>query len=125
MAKVNAIQPDIPAGTNPVGREVVETVIRDPKEFTSYKSVNGETYTFRTHSIKDRKRVAVPRRNELALFLIAIENAQGGDGKNVMKAFNLKIKDEDNKPVFPIPATITVEKVEKEEEPPNENFDLE
>jgi len=118
MAKVTESNIDIPAGTNPLNRTITETVIRDPKEHTSYVSVDGQTYTFRTHYVKDRKLVAVPRRNELALFLALREVGLGGSPFPVMDAFKLRIEDVDGKAVYPVPVP------EEVEEGPNENFSL-
>lgn len=106
---------DIPAGTNALERTITEEVIRDPNEHTSYTSVDGNTYVFRTHYVKERKRIAVPRRNELALFLALREVGLGGTPFPVMDAFKLKIEDADGKLVYPVP---------EQEEGPNENFSL-
>ena len=92
---------DIPAGTGALPRTITEVIQRDAKEFTSYTSVDGESYTFRTHFLKDGKRRAVPHRNELALFLCAREIGLGGSPFPVMDAFSLKIEDEDGKKVYP------------------------
>jgi len=118
MAKVTVTSPDIPAGTNALNRTITETVIRDPKEHASYVSHDGNTYTFRSHFIKDRKLVPVPRRNELALFLALREIGIGGSPFPVMDAFKLQIDDVDGQKVYPVQVP------ESEEEDPNENFSL-
>tara|TARA_B100000035_G_C20829161_1_gene477881 strand:+ start:273 stop:638 length:366 start_codon:yes stop_codon:yes gene_type:complete len=118
MAKVTESSLDIPAGTNALNRKITEQVIRDPKEHTSYVSVDGKTYIFRTHYMKDRKLIAVPRRNELALFLALREVGLGGSPFPVMDAFKLKIEDADGQEVYPVAIP------EEIEEGPNENFSL-
>ena len=106
---------DIPAGTNALDRTITETVIRDPKEHTEYTSVDGKKYTFRTHYIKERKRIAVPYRNELALFLALREVGLGGSPFPVMDAFKLKIEDADGEAVYPVKEDVQAK---------NENFSL-
>jgi len=119
MAKVTESSLDIPAGTNPLNRKVTETIVRDPKEHVTYTSCDGETYTFRSHYVKDRKLVPVPRRNELAIFLALREVGLGGTPYPVMDAFRLSIEDVDGKKVYPVPQPAV-----EEEEGPNENFSL-
>lgn len=119
MAKATEIKniTDIPAGTTALKRTITEVVNREEDEHTTFTSVDGEVYTFRTHFRKDGKKLPVPRRNELAIFIALREVGIGGSPFPVLDAFNLKIDDVDGKAFYPVPEVPSIEDS-------NENFTL-
>ncbi len=93
-----------PAGTGNVQRDVrigrMPKTKRPRRNMASFHSIDGETYTFRTHQPNGKP---IERRNELALFLAMREVSLGGTAFPVFEAFKLKIADADGKPFFPVP----------------------
>ena len=87
------------------GREVryVDVPIQNAGEenfIATYKSADGETYRFRTHTNKGKP---VEGRELLCLFLGVREVSLGGTPREVFKAFDLTIKDLDGKAIYPAP----------------------
>ena len=79
--------------------EISLPVARASRYSAEYTSIDGETYTFRTHTPGGEP---VPHRMNLCTFLAMREVALGGSPESVMAAFRVTIADQDGKPVFPI-----------------------
>ena len=96
-----------PTGTGTVKRDIREGKLpatrRPRRNMTSFESIDGNTYTFRTH---DSKGKALPTRISQCLFLAMIEQQKGGSPFTVMSAFKLTMADADGQAIFPVPAHI-------------------
>ena len=88
-------------GTLSVARNIVEVPIRGYENVgrASFKSVDGNTYSFRT---KNDAGEPEPRREALAMWLSFREIGLGGNPMIVMNAFKVKIDDADGQSVFPV-----------------------
>jgi len=93
-----------PPGTGLIDRDIVEmplpTARKGHKRVATVESVDGGTYSFRTH---DGKGKALPHREMQCLFLAIREWRLGGDPFSVFDAFKLKIRDINDHAVYPVP----------------------
>ena len=111
-AGVDGKEVDIREGAMPATR-------RPQRHCATFVSIDGETYSFRTHDTKGKR---LPDSATMAAFITLREICLGGDGRNVLDAFKFRLKDMDGKEFYPIPDEILdrfhVERpVEPDEEP--------
>jgi hypothetical protein len=107
LKDVNGLRKEDSAGISPDGTNAVERDVRigrmpktkrPRRNMATFRSVDGEDYTFRTHDTKGKE---LPQNRVFALFVACREMALGGSPVPVFNAFKVKIKDQDGKQFFP------------------------
>jgi len=90
---VQAVQRDVRIGKMPKTR-------RSRRNTVTFRSVDGEEYTFRTHDQKGKELET----NRLFLLFAAIrETILGGNPQNVFDSWGVKLLDMDGKQFYPVP----------------------
>jgi hypothetical protein len=94
---------------------------RPNRHCATFTSIDGETYSFRTHDTKGK---ALQDRAVMAVFIALREIGLGGDARNVLDAFKFQLKDMDGKQFYPIlEETLERFHVERPAEPEEEPED--
>ena len=92
-----------PAGVNTRRNDVVEfdiTTRRSQRHYATFRSVDGEEYSFR---VRDNKGNVLSGIEPFVSMIAIVEMMKGGNPLDVFAAFKIKIPAEGGKVVFPIP----------------------
>lgn len=121
LSRGKTVTGDSPVGANPKARNVVEMPMpktkRPRRHVTSFTSVDGNEYSFRTHDTKGKP---LPFREVQALYLAIIEMAKGGSPVPVLDAFKLTMEDMGGHVVYPIPSHLLSRAFTAAAQPPAE-----
>lgn len=90
---VQGVRRDVRIGKMPKTR-------RSRRNHTSFMSVDGREYTFRTHDTKGNE---LPHFRTQLLYICIRELSLGGSALPVLNAFNFHFKDEDGQQFLPVP----------------------
>ena len=89
---VRGVKKDIRIGNMPKTR-------RSRRHHTSFQSIDGNEYTFRTHDTKGVQFTYLPTQ---VLYMCIREVSLGGSALPILKAFAVNFNDEDGKPFLPV-----------------------
>ena len=106
--KYRVVESANPPGTTGIRRDIREAPIltsKSPRHTATIQSVDGSTYTFRTHDTKGK---SLEFRNQMCLFIAMREVSLGGSALPVFQAFKVSIRDMDGKRFFPVPEDLMV-----------------
>lgn len=105
-----------PAGVRATTRDVrigkMPKTKRSRRHTVTFRSVDGEEYTFRTHDTKGKE---LESNRVFLLFAAVRETILGGNPQNVFDAWNVKLTDMDGKQFYPLPQE-TLERMMAESE---------
>jgi hypothetical protein len=95
-AGVRGVKKDIRVGKMPKTR-------RSRRHHTSFQSIDGQEYTFRTHDTKGQQLKYLPTQ---VLYMCLRELSLGGSALPILTAFNVNFDDEDGRKFLPVPAEL-------------------
>jgi len=107
-AGVKGVKKDVRIGTMPATR-------RSRRHHTSFRSIDGQDYTFRTHDTKGKQLNYLPTQ---VLYMSLRELSLGGSALPILHAFNVNFNDEDGKQFLPVSEEILNRGVDDHEDQP-------
>jgi hypothetical protein len=92
-----------PAGTKGVQKDIrignMPKTRRSRRHHVSFQSIDGQSYTFRTHDTKGTQLQYLPTQ---VLYMCLRELSLGGSALPILRAFNVNFNDEDGQQFLPV-----------------------